>query len=67
MISAIQQYKNSFTDVNLIYNMDEKIKRFTVCENLYNEANLQHNLIIEKCDLLEIKKGNIFDVFKSLE
>lgn len=31
MISNIESYKNSFTDVKLIYNMDEKNKRFNAC------------------------------------
>jgi len=31
MIEGIEYYKISFTDVKLIYNMDEKIKRFTAC------------------------------------
>jgi hypothetical protein len=28
-------YKNSFTDVKLIYNMDEKNKRYLACEQNY--------------------------------
>jgi hypothetical protein len=35
MISLIESYKNSFTDVKLIYNMDEKNKRFNACEANY--------------------------------
>ncbi len=32
MVGNIESYKSSFTDVKLIYNMDEKIKRFNACE-----------------------------------
>jgi hypothetical protein len=35
MIANIEAYKSSFTDVKLIYNMDEKIKRFNACEGTY--------------------------------
>jgi hypothetical protein len=31
MLVSIEAYKNSFTDVTLIYNMDEKVKRFQTC------------------------------------
>lgn len=42
MISNIEFYKESFTDVKLIYNMDEKNKRFTVCDSNYK--NLMEEL-----------------------
>ena len=35
MLSAIEAYKNSLTDVTLIYNMDEKVKRYQACEVNY--------------------------------
>lgn len=35
MLSSIESYKNSFTDVTLIYNMEEKQKRFQTCEANY--------------------------------
>ena len=38
MMTAIEQYKTSFSDVNLIYNMDEKNRRYENCEFLYNYA-----------------------------
>lgn len=31
MINYIDAYKNSFTDVTLIYNMEEKVKRYQTC------------------------------------
>lgn len=38
MLTAIEQYKQSFSDVNLIYNMDEKNKRYNDCEQIYKQA-----------------------------
>jgi hypothetical protein len=35
MLAAIEAYKNSFSDVTLIYNMDEKVRRYQICENNY--------------------------------
>jgi hypothetical protein len=32
MVSSIDSYKNSFTDARLIYNNEEKVKRYAVCE-----------------------------------
>lgn len=60
-------YKLSLTDVNLIYNMDEKTKRFLACESLYNAASQELKTINEKCEHLYKKKLNIFETFSSLE
>ena len=35
MGSNIDNYKETFTDVKIIYNMDEKIKRYNVCQTTY--------------------------------
>ena len=35
MLTNIESYKSSFTDVKLIYNMDEKNKRFNACEGTF--------------------------------
>lgn len=35
MLESIEAYKMSFTDVKLIYNIDEKNKRYTFCEHNY--------------------------------
>ena len=35
MLNAIEAYKSSFSDVALIYNNDEKVKRYNYCESLY--------------------------------
>lgn len=35
LLQNLENYKASFTDVKLIYNNDEKIKRYIACENIY--------------------------------
>jgi hypothetical protein len=35
MVQSLEIYKTSFTDVKLIYNNDEKIKRYIACETIY--------------------------------
>lgn len=39
MISLMESYKSSFTDVKLIYNMDEKNKRFNACEATFRSLS----------------------------
>ena len=39
MSGNIDSYKQTFTDVKIIYNMDEKIKRYNLCES--TNKNLQ--------------------------
>ena len=50
MISNIESYKNSFTDVKLIYNMDEKNKRFNACEGTYKN-------LMEELEAIEVYKS----------
>jgi hypothetical protein len=37
MIAGIELYKEAFTDVKLIYNRGEKLRRYVSCENNYVE------------------------------
>jgi hypothetical protein len=48
MQQNIELYKASFTDVKLIYNTDEKIKRYLACEANYK-------LLIEEIKMIEEK------------
>lgn len=59
MISSMESYKNSFTDVTLIYNMDEKNKRYQTCENNYNAIVAEYKTICEKVELLNERKASI--------
>lgn len=40
MLTAIELYKDSFSDVNLIYNLDEKIRRYENCEATYRAVEV---------------------------
>ena len=44
MMEAIDAYKNSFMDVKIIYNTDEKVKRYCECQKTYYllEADRKH-------------------------
>lgn len=44
MTSNIEAYKSSFMDVKIIYNKDEKIKRYNEC--VYTYKNLEEDLAI---------------------
>lgn len=35
MLQNVEMYKASFTDVKLVYNADERIKRYVACESTY--------------------------------
>lgn len=35
MLTSIESYKASLTDVTLIYNVEEQIKRYQACETNY--------------------------------
>lgn len=68
MLSSIEAYKNSLTDVTLIYNMDEKIKRYQNCETNYKMVTSEFNAICEKAEQLTDRKFKIvknYDDFKS--
>ena len=43
MGTKIDSYKETFTDVKIIYNIDEKNKRFNACESVHR--NLQEELV----------------------
>lgn len=45
MISQMESYKSSFTDVKLIYNMDEKNKRFNACEATFRSLSEELEVI----------------------
>jgi hypothetical protein len=41
----MESYKSSFTDVKLIYNMDEKNKRFNACEATFRNLSEELEVI----------------------
>jgi hypothetical protein len=48
MIANIELYKSSFTDVKLIYNMDEKNRRYNNCEGIFKNLIEEIKAIEEK-------------------
>jgi len=39
LIQSLESYKVAFQDVKLIYNLEEKVKRYKVCSSQFNSAN----------------------------
>ena len=52
MVTYLESYKSSFTDARLIYNNEEKVKRYNLCENVYKVILEDFKLITEKCQKL---------------
>lgn len=52
MLTSVDLYKETFTDVKIIYNMDEKNKRYAICE-----AN--HKNLLEELDTIEQKTSQL--------
>lgn len=48
MMTNIDLYKSSFTDVKLIYNMDEKNRRYNNCEGVFKNLIEEIRVIEEK-------------------
>lgn len=48
MINSIESYKETFTDVKIIYNIQEKMKRYTICENHYKTLQEELEIIEQK-------------------
>ena len=59
MGSNIDNYKETFTDVKIIYNMDEKIKRYNVCETTYKTLQDELGNINKKVSQLSEEKVKI--------
>ena len=38
LIQSLESYKVAFQDVKLIYNLEEKVKRYKVCSSHFNSA-----------------------------
>lgn len=57
----------SFTDVKLIYNADEKNKRFAVCENNYKTLVEELTAIEEKVAQVTAEKDDIVEAYKDIE
>lgn len=60
----MEEYKNSFTDVKLIYNMQEKNKRYMACEVTYKCLLEELDIIEEKLGQLNEEKVHIISAYK---
>lgn len=47
LLSSVESYKESFTEAKLIYNMQEKIKRYSVCEQNFKVVAQEHGMVME--------------------
>ena len=54
MSSNVEAYKSSFMDVKIIYNRDERIKRYNEC--VYTYKNLEEDLAIINRKVEELNK-----------
>jgi hypothetical protein len=67
MIANIEMYKNSFTDVKLIYNMDEKNRRYNNCEGSYKNLIDEIKVIEEKVAELNRDKNEVVEAYKVIK
>ena len=66
MLLSIDAYKSSFSDVTLIYNMEEKTKRYYACEKAYKGIEEEYDFINQRTEALTLKKGEIIHFYSQL-
>ena len=66
MLASIEAYKSSFSDVNLIYNRDEKIKRYNLCEKTFKSIEEEYESITQRVEGLTQKKVDIIKYYNDL-
>ena len=64
--SSIEAYKASFSDVKLIYNNEERIRRYNICKNDYEAICNDHAHIQEKIEKMNEMKDNITKAYENL-
>jgi hypothetical protein len=67
MSCSIDYYKETFTDVKIIYNIDEKIKRYKVCENNHKTLMEELECIDKKVEELSEEKKAIIEAYKNID
>lgn len=67
MLQNVEQYKASFTDVKLVYNPDERIKRYITCENTYKGMVDEVKNIEEKLIITNQLKKEVIENYKNIE
>jgi hypothetical protein len=66
MVDNIEYYKVSFTDVKLIYNVDEKNKRFAVCEANYKTLMDELAAVEDKTAQVTAEKTEIVEAYRDI-
>jgi archaellum component FlaC len=67
MLASIDSYKETFTDVKIIYNIQEKMKRYTICENNYKALQEELDNIEQKVAQLSEEKVEIIEAYKDID
>ena len=67
MLQSVELYKASFTDVKLVYNADERIKRYIACENTYKAILEEVRNIEEKLIFTNQLKKEVIENYKNIE
>lgn len=66
MLDKIEAYKNTFMDVKLIYNNEEKLKLYSDCAQHFKKMTEVAHLIQIKVDNLNILKIELADAYHLL-
>ena len=64
--NSIESYKTSFSDVKLIYNNEERLKRYNTCKIDYDNICTDHSHIQEKVDKVNDMKDHICKTYDGL-
>jgi hypothetical protein len=67
MMGSIDLYKATFTDVKIIYNMDEKKKRYGICEGNHKALQEELDNIDQKVVQLSEEKDQIIEAYKDID
>ena len=63
---SLNSYKNSLSDVKLIYNKDETLKRYQQCELSFKNVISEEKIIKERADKVGADKKTVLANLNSL-
>ncbi len=63
---SLTSYKNSLSDVKLIYNKDETVKRYQQCELSFKNVISEEKIIKERADRVVVDKKQVVSNLNSL-
>ena len=67
MMAAIDSYKNSFMDVRIIYNTDEKVKRYNECQRTYLQLQHDKTVIEDRVKAMNVGRDELATHYSKLE